>query len=158
MMVQAYLSYTVLVSTSFAAPSGISSFSLFELVRVLDFRLKWGCGIFSLKSTSRYENEKSKFEAKRVKDIRLKLAPPFLALLLDNSGKLLTAALFLPVSNRRREVGFFECNILMQYVCTYVNSLAQSLQLRQASNSLSWAFLSFLSWFETNMPKNTPFT
>ncbi len=76
MMVQAYLSSTVLVSTSFAAPSGISSFSLFKLVRVLDFRLKWGCGIFSFKSTSTYKHKKSKFEAKRVKDIRLKLAPP----------------------------------------------------------------------------------
>ncbi len=48
----------------------------FELVRVLDFRLKWGCEIFSLKSTSRYRNEKPKFETKRVKDIRFKLAPP----------------------------------------------------------------------------------
>ncbi len=72
----------LLVSSSFSATSGISSFSLFELVRVLDFRLKWGCGIFSLKSTSRYEKEKSKFEVKRVKDIRPKLAPPFEATVL----------------------------------------------------------------------------
>ncbi len=55
---------------------GIPVFSFFELLRVLNFRLNGGWGIFELKSTSRVQIRKRKFEIKRVLNFRLKLAPP----------------------------------------------------------------------------------
>ncbi len=66
---------------------GISDLPLFELVRVRNFRLKWGWRIFELKTTSRSGNEKMKFEVMRVQNIRLKLAPPILSLTFSRLGR-----------------------------------------------------------------------
>ncbi len=50
---------------------------LFERVRVVDFRLKWGWEFFSLKLTSKSKNMRKQFGVWRMDDIRLKLAPPW---------------------------------------------------------------------------------